>query len=215
MDAKKAELIWIHLLFSLRDLSTCEDLQVRSGSMKILLRIFETYGNQLSGTIWHLVLWKILFPLMEAQKEDDTEKESNVEKKEGLIAIFHGFGALFSNFLPQLLKVLGLRSSMGSLSLVYHYNLPNFDYRSCFIRATVFWQNNKRSFPFRQRIGPGNQKVVGSRLGSLVVTGACTWRYWRTQSRDTKGLHRNLTILLSNFCCPVIHEIFVTYATSI
>ena len=105
MDSKRAELLWIHLLFSLRDLSACDDLQVGTGSMKILLRIFDTYGSQLSSTIWHLLLWNILFPLIEAQKDDTSSIEGHDEKNESLIAIFNGFGELFSQFLGHILRI--------------------------------------------------------------------------------------------------------------
>ena len=105
MDSKRAELIWIHLLYSLRDLSACDDLQVRTGSMKILLRIFDTYGSQLSSTIWRLLLWNILFPLIESQKDDTSNNESHDEKTESLIAIFNGFGELISQFLGHILSI--------------------------------------------------------------------------------------------------------------
>ncbi|WVR08607.1 hypothetical protein IAU60_005662 [Kwoniella sp. DSM 27419] len=64
--------LWLYLLTELLELGRDSRLEVRSSAMQTLFRCVEIYGSGLSPVLWEDVLWKVIFPLLDATAGDDS-----------------------------------------------------------------------------------------------------------------------------------------------
>lgn len=65
--------LWLQLLVELLQLAQDSRLEVRSGAMQTLFRCVELYGANLSPELWEDVLWKVVFPLLETLRGDESQ----------------------------------------------------------------------------------------------------------------------------------------------
>lgn len=65
--------LWLYLLTELLELARDARLEVRSSAMQTLFRCIELYGSSLSPELWEDVLWKVVFPLLETMRADESQ----------------------------------------------------------------------------------------------------------------------------------------------
>ena len=89
LDAVQADYqdLWLHLLIELLELGRDSRLEVRSSATQTLFRCVELYGSNLSPSLWEDVFYKVIFPLLDAARGD----ESHVLALTSVGAIFNTF----------------------------------------------------------------------------------------------------------------------------
>ncbi|ORY29654.1 guanine nucleotide exchange factor in Golgi transport N-terminal-domain-containing protein [Naematelia encephala] len=92
--------LWLYLLLQMLDLGRDSRLEVRSSAMQTLFRCIELYGSNLSAQLWEDVLWKVVFPLLDAARGD----EGSVLALTSVGSIFHLFLSTISD-LPSFEKI--------------------------------------------------------------------------------------------------------------
>ncbi|WVF67919.1 hypothetical protein IAT40_002681 [Kwoniella sp. CBS 6097] len=80
--------LWLCLLTELLELGRDSRLEVRSSAMQTLFRCVELYGSGLTSTLWEDVLWKVIFPLLDATEGDDSS-----------VLALTSVGSIFGSFL--------------------------------------------------------------------------------------------------------------------
>ena len=93
--------LWLFLLSKLLELGQDSRLEVRSSAMQTLFRCVELYGSGLSVELWQDVFWKVISPLLDAAKGD-----------ESAILALTSIGNIINAFLPTL-------SSLPSFEKMY------------------------------------------------------------------------------------------------
>lgn len=64
--------LWLNLLMELLELGRDSRLEVRSSAMQTLFRCVELYGASLTPELWEDILWKVVFPVIEAAQGDES-----------------------------------------------------------------------------------------------------------------------------------------------
>ncbi|OAV93395.1 hypothetical protein PTTG_11843 [Puccinia triticina 1-1 BBBD Race 1] len=57
--------LWMYLLSKLLELVHASRQEVRDGAIQTLFRTIGLYGSSLSSTIWHELLWEVIYPLLD------------------------------------------------------------------------------------------------------------------------------------------------------
>ncbi|KNF01720.1 hypothetical protein PSTG_05148 [Puccinia striiformis f. sp. tritici PST-78] len=57
--------LWMFLLSKLLDLVHASRQEVRDGAIQTLFRTIGLYGSSLSSSVWHEILWEVIFPLLD------------------------------------------------------------------------------------------------------------------------------------------------------
>ncbi|EFP90450.2 uncharacterized protein PGTG_16037 [Puccinia graminis f. sp. tritici CRL 75-36-700-3] len=57
--------LWMYLLSKLLELVHASRQEVRDGAIQTLFRTIGLYGSSLSSSVWHELLWEVIFPLLE------------------------------------------------------------------------------------------------------------------------------------------------------
>lgn len=83
--------LWLTLLVELLELGRDPRLEVRSGAMQTLFRCLELYGRDLSKDMWEDVLVKVVFPLLDTAKGD-----------ESAVLALTSAGSVLGQFFPQI-----------------------------------------------------------------------------------------------------------------
>lgn len=111
--------LWLYLFCELLELSRDDRLEVRSGAMQTLFRCLEIYGTALDAEMWAEVLGKIVFPLLETVRPDESQDLA-----------LTSVGTIFSSFLPQLADLPDFEKSYRQLLSVF---LRSFtvEHRAC------------------------------------------------------------------------------------
>ncbi|ODN82823.1 hypothetical protein L202_01090 [Cryptococcus amylolentus CBS 6039] len=65
--------LWLYLLTQLLALGHDGRLDVRNSAIQTLFRCIEIYGSGLTSALWQDVLWKVIFPLIEAAEGGETQ----------------------------------------------------------------------------------------------------------------------------------------------
>ncbi|WVQ70582.1 hypothetical protein IAR50_000101 [Cryptococcus sp. DSM 104548] len=86
--------LWLYLLTQLLALGQDSRLDVRNGAIQTLFRCIEIYGSDLTPTLWHDVLWKVIFPLIEAAEGEETQ-----------VLALTSVGSVFGSFLTLIAKL--------------------------------------------------------------------------------------------------------------
>lgn len=86
--------LWLFLLLELLELARDPRLEVRSSAMQTLFRCVELYGANLDPKLWEDVLWKVVFPLLENMRGDESQ-----------VLALTSVGSIFGSFLPQILAL--------------------------------------------------------------------------------------------------------------
>ncbi|WVQ95482.1 hypothetical protein IAU59_002579 [Kwoniella sp. CBS 9459] len=80
--------LWLYLLTELLELARDPRLEVRSSAMQTLFRCLDLYGSGLSPALWQDVIWKVIFPLLDATEGDDSS-----------VLALTSVGSIFGSFL--------------------------------------------------------------------------------------------------------------------
>ncbi|WOO78809.1 Protein MON2 [Vanrija pseudolonga] len=83
--------LWLYLLTELLELARDSRLEVRTGAMQTLFRCVELYGADLSSEMWDDVLWKVVFPLLETMRSDESQ-----------VLALTSVGSIFGTFGPKI-----------------------------------------------------------------------------------------------------------------
>lgn len=86
--------LWLFLLTELLELARDTRLDVRSSAMQTLFRCVELYGANLEPQLWEDVLWKVVFPLLENMRGDESQ-----------VLALTSVGSIFGAFLPKILAL--------------------------------------------------------------------------------------------------------------
>ncbi|GMK54425.1 hypothetical protein CspeluHIS016_0110110 [Cutaneotrichosporon spelunceum] len=86
--------LWLFLLLELLELAGDPRLEVRSSAMQTLFRCVELYGSTLEPQLWEDVFWKVIFPLLEGMRGDESQ-----------VLALTSVGSIFGLFLPQILAL--------------------------------------------------------------------------------------------------------------
>lgn len=102
-DSKTKDL-WLYLLTELLQLASDSRLEVRSSAMQTLFRCLELYGGALSTKLWEDVFAKVVFPLLESMRGDESQ-----------VLALTSVGTIFSTFLPQIIALPSSESTYSRL----------------------------------------------------------------------------------------------------
>ena len=94
VQAGETKDLWLVLLTELLELGRDPRLEVRSSAMQTLFRCVDLYGSNLSSDLWEDVLWKVVFPLLDAAQGDEAH-----------VLALNSIGGIFGTFLPNLLSL--------------------------------------------------------------------------------------------------------------
>ncbi|CAK9786560.1 hypothetical protein CC85DRAFT_283171 [Cutaneotrichosporon oleaginosum] len=83
--------LWFFLLLELLELARDPRLEVRSSAMQTLFRCIELYGSTLVPQLWEDVFWKVIFPLLEDMRGDESQ-----------VLALTSVGSIFGSFLSQI-----------------------------------------------------------------------------------------------------------------
>ena len=83
--------LWLQLLLQLLELARDSRSEVRGSSMQTLFKCVELYGRSLSPALWDEVWWKVVYPVLESSKGDDTQ-----------VLALQSVGNIFSTFVDIL-----------------------------------------------------------------------------------------------------------------
>jgi hypothetical protein len=86
--------LWLFLLLELLELARDPRLEVRSSAMQTLFRCVELYGSTLDPQLWEDVFWKVIFPLLDGMRGDESQ-----------VLALTSVGSIFGSFLPQILAL--------------------------------------------------------------------------------------------------------------
>ncbi|BEJ02954.1 hypothetical protein CcaverHIS641_0101290 [Cutaneotrichosporon cavernicola] len=86
--------LWLFLLLELLELARDPRLEVRSSAMQTLFRCVELYGSTLDPQLWEDVFWKVIFPLLDGMRGDESQ-----------VLALTSVGSIFGLFLPQILEL--------------------------------------------------------------------------------------------------------------
>lgn len=86
--------LWLELLLQLLELGRDTRSEVRGSSMQTLFRCIELYGSSLSADLWDQIWWKVVHPLIDASKGDESQ-----------VLALNSVGAIFGTFFDKLRRL--------------------------------------------------------------------------------------------------------------
>lgn len=93
--------LWLELLTQLLEMARDIRSEVRGSSMQTLFKCVELYGATLSSSLWEEIWWKVVYPVLDSARGDDTQ-----------VLALVSVGNIFGSFLDKL-------STLSSFEKIY------------------------------------------------------------------------------------------------